>query len=271
MRDEALEIAAGTDDPSAKLNLLREYIQACVLRSLHESEAFSAMAFVGGTALRFLENLPRFSEDLDFSLETPQAYDPERWLVKVRRDLELAGFEARVTLNRRKTVNVSWIRVAGLMKAAGLSDLAEQNVSIKLEVDTRPPAGAEVLRTVVTRHVPFVLCHYGLSSLMAGKIHALLTRAYPKGRDWFDLVWYRSRRPPTEPNVRLLQNALDQTQGEGQLEASAWGSLLRGRLEQLDPKELARDVSVFLERGADRSLLTRPNLEAVLRDVSAVG
>jgi len=266
LKDEALALVAAIDDPARKLNLLREYVQAFVLRSLHESEAFSSLAFVGGTALRFLENLPRFSEDLDFSLEQPKLYAPERWLAKVRRELQLAGFDSRVTFNSRKTVNVSWIRIAGLPRDAGLSKRPEQNLSIKLEIDTRPPAGAEVLRTVVTRHMTFVLCHYTLSSLMAAKLHALLTRPYAKGRDWFDLIWYRGRRPPTEPNLGLLQSALDQTRGTGRVAANRWRAHLQDRLTRTDVAELARDVRAFLERPADRTLLTRENLQAILRD-----
>ena len=266
MRDEALALVADVADPARKLNLLREYMQAFVLRSLHESEAFSSIAFVGGTALRFLENLPRFSEDLDFSLIEPGEYAPHRWLTKVRRDLALAGFECRVTFNDRKTVHVSWVRIASLLKQAGLTERPEQKLSVKLEIDTRPPAGPEVLRTVVLRHMTFALCHYALSSQMAGKLHALITRPYPKGRDWYDLTWYRAHRPPTEPNLELLQNALDQTEGAGRVAATRWQGHLEEKLAHLDVGELARDVNAFLERAADRHLLTRENLEAVLRE-----
>lgn len=92
MKEQALEIVANIADPGEKLNRLREYLQAFALRSLHESEAFQCLSFVGGTALRFLYNLPRFSEDLDFSLEKAQNYVPEKWLSKLRRDLEFSGF-----------------------------------------------------------------------------------------------------------------------------------------------------------------------------------
>ena len=61
MKDEALALARAVADPAQKLNVLREYIQAVTLRSLHESEAFVQLAFVGGTALRFVHRLPRFS------------------------------------------------------------------------------------------------------------------------------------------------------------------------------------------------------------------
>ena len=265
MRDAALALADTVDDPARKLNLLREYVQAFVLRSLHESEAFTSLAFVGGTALRFLENLPRFSEDLDFSVVSPGAYDPEGWLAKVRRDLQFAGFDCRVTLNRRKTVNASWIRIAGLLKDARLSDRREQNLSIKLDIDTRPPLGGQTRRTVIARHLTFVVCHHTLESLMAGKVHALLARPYAKGRDWFDLVWYRAHRPPIRPDLELLQSALDQTLGPGASDAARWRRLIEDKLADLDIASLAADVRPFLERPADRDLLTLPNLKSVLR------
>ncbi|MDD5310056.1 MAG: nucleotidyl transferase AbiEii/AbiGii toxin family protein [Deltaproteobacteria bacterium] len=264
MRDAALALVAGIDDPSRRLNLLREYVQAFALRSLHESEAFAAVAFVGGTALRFLENIPRFSENLDLSVIDEGRYAPERWLGKLRRDLELAGFDCGVTLNRRRTVHVGWLRVAGLLAAAGLAQREEHKLAVKIEIDTRPPAGADVVRTVVHRHLTFALAHYAPSSLMAGKVHALITRPYPKGRDWYDLLWFLAHRPPLSPKLDLLQNALDQTRGEGRLDAARWRDHLLDKLEDLDVAALARELRVFLERPADSDLLTRENLRAVL-------
>ena len=139
-------------------------------------------------------------------------------------------------------MQVAWVRTAHLLAEAGLSGHVRQNLSVKVEIDTRPPAGAAIRRTLVTRHFTFVISHYDLPSLMAGKLHALLTRGYPKGRDWYDLIWYRSRRPPVEPNVQFLQNALDQTQGAGRYRAADWRTLLAARLAGLDTRELARDV-----------------------------
>ena len=114
VKEEALSLVRDVHDPGRRLNLLREYVQACVLRSLHESEAFLSLSFVGGSALRFLFSLPRFSEDLDFSLEREKAYAGTRWMQKVKRDMSLAGFDVLLNWNDRKTVHVAWIRVGGL-------------------------------------------------------------------------------------------------------------------------------------------------------------
>ena len=264
MKEEALALVQDLSDPAQRLNSLREYLQACVMRSLHESEAFLCMSFVGGTALRFLFDLPRFSEDLDFSLEVPEGYEPKKWMGKVKRDMTLAGFDVALRWNDRKTVHTGWIRIASLMKEIGLGAMEEQKLSIKLEVDTEPPGGATTHTDLVNRHMIFSLLHHDLPSLMAGKIHALLTRKYPKGRDWYDLVWYRARRPAVEPNLVLLQHALDQTQGKGEVPALDWAELLRERLQEIDTQGLVKDVAPFLERPHEAELLTAENLRSVL-------
>lgn len=265
MKESALSIARSAMDPAERLNLLREYVQAMTLRTLHECEAFVQLSFVGGTALRFLYGLPRFSEDLDFSLEVHDDYSPEAWMKKVKTNLSLAGFDATVSLNDRAVVHKAWVKISGLLHEAGLSGMPDQKLSIKLEVDTRPPPGAETQRSIVTRHAVLAIQHHTLGSLMAGKVHALLTRKYSKGRDWYDLVWYRGHRPPQEPNLTLLQNALDQTHGRGVVVASEWRELLTERLGTLRMGQLVEDVQPFLERSVDAAhLLTTVNLHSAI-------
>ncbi len=155
-------------------------------------------------------------------------------MTKVKRDLTLAGFEAEVTWNDRKTVQSGWVRLGGILHDAGLSGRADQKLSIKIEIDTRPPAGGSCERKVLTRHLTFLVQHYDLPSLLAGKLHAAISRTYAKGRDWYDLVWYLSQRPPISPNLILLQNALDQTRGDASSDALAWRKLVRTRLKSID-------------------------------------
>ncbi|MCF7732999.1 MAG: nucleotidyl transferase AbiEii/AbiGii toxin family protein [Akkermansiaceae bacterium] len=264
MKEEALTLVRGVTEPGVALNRLREYLQTFVLRSFHDSEAFRHLAFVGGTALRLLHGLPRFSEDLDFSLVDAGEYSGAAWMGKVKRDLELAGFLPEVTWNDRKVVHAGWVRVAGILHEAGLASMPGQKLAIKVEIDTRPPTGARCERRIVTRHLTFFLQHYDLPSLLAGKLHAVINRKYAKGRDWYDLVWYLSQRPPVAPNLTLLQNALDQTQDGGRSDAQAWRSLARDRLERSDLGAILADVSPFLERPQDAALLTRENLLGLL-------
>jgi hypothetical protein len=223
------------------------------------------LAFVGGTALRFVHNLPRFSEDLDFSLENDTGYKPEAWMKKLKNDLQLAGFNTAVSWNDRTVVHKSWIKVGGVLKDAGLAAMADQNLSIKLEVDTKPPKGAVSETGIVNRHAMLSLRYYDLPSLMAGKIHALITRKYAKGRDWYDLLWYRGKRPPIDPNVEQLQNAFDQTSGQGVFNAENWKRDVVERLKAIDCDALVNDVKNFLEHPGDSALLTEQNILSVLK------
>jgi hypothetical protein len=261
MKEGALRVVREIDDPSLKMNLLREYIQAFTLRSMHESKAFQCLSFVGGTALRLLHGLPRFSEDLDFSLENADGYDPKTWLKKIKRDLIFAGFNATVTWNDRKIVHTGWLSIAELMGAAGLTDIPEQMISIKVEIDTEPPRGAILESSIINRHMIFALQHHNLPSLLAGKIHALCTRKYLKGFDWYDMVCYGARRPIVKPNIKLLGNALARSGKEAISKAEQWNKYLIARLDKIDQKKLVKDIEPFLEEPKEINLLTKENLK----------
>ncbi len=261
MKTEALTLVQAIADPTERLNTLREYIQALILRSLHESQAFTSLAFVGGTALRFLYHLPRFSEDLDFSLESNNTYRPILWMQKVKRDLHYQGYDITISWNDKSAVNVAWIGIAQMMKEAGLSGHSEEKLSVKIEIDTNPPKGAVCRSVLVNRHTLFAVRHYDLPSLMAGKLNALCTRPFCKGRDWYDLVWYRSQRPPVEPNLELLGNALGQ---HGILFDGDWRTLLLNRIARMDFEAIRKDVTPFLESHKDAELLRPEYIIALL-------
>lgn len=256
MKDRALQLVREAPSERRK-NVLREYLQAHILFSLQAGRAFEQLAFVGGTALRFLYGLRRYSEDLDFSLEQPKAYDFQRLLNRVESDLTKAGFEITMHPHEGTPVHSAFVRFPGLLSECGLSPHPTQKLSIKIEVDTSPPAGATLQTTVINRHFLVALQHHDLPSLMAGKLHALLSRSYAKGRDIYDLLWYLSRSEPTSPNILLLRNALIQTQWSGgQVTVETWKSVIELRLRELDFAEIVTDVAPFLESPKERTLLT---------------
>ena len=100
---------------------------------------------------------------------------------------------------------------------------------------------------------------------MAGKLHALITRQYSKGRDWYDFVWYRAQRPQPQPNLVLLQNALDQTQGASVFDSGKWEGYVRDKIATLNIGKIREDVQPFLERQEDAALITRENLESLVK------
>lgn len=254
----------GAPTPIQARNVVREYLQARILGILQQAGAMVPLAFHGGTALRFLYAMPRYSEDLDFALEHSQAaYDFRDYLHAIQRDLTAETYEVTVKLNDRKVVHSAFIRFPGLLYALDLSPHPTEVLAVKVEVDTRPPAGAGLATTVTRRHVLLHLQHHDRASLLAGKLHALLQRSYVKGRDLYDLVWYLSDPDWPSPNLILLNNALQQTGWTGDtLTASNWHTVVRTYIAGLPWAQVAADVRPFLERKADIEILTQ---ETVLK------
>lgn len=76
---------------------LREIIQEIALAGLQRSGFFEKAAFYGGTALRIFHKLPRFSEDLDFSLLTKDPdFSLQPYLDGMTREFEALGIEITV-------------------------------------------------------------------------------------------------------------------------------------------------------------------------------
>ena len=160
---------------------------------------------------------------------------------------------------------MGWVRIADVLNEVELSPLPEQKLSVKVEIDTSPTAGATTENRVVNRHFLIAFRHHDLPSLMAGKVHALVARSYPKGRDWYDLLWYGSQSPSVEPNHRLLQAALDQTEGSGKHDATRWREMVQSILGWLDVLAIRNDVAPFLEQRSEADLLTEEHLRKVLQ------
>jgi predicted nucleotidyltransferase component of viral defense system len=264
MRDIALQTAASSAHP---LHALREYLQNELLGLLAETGAAKSLYFVGGTALRFLYRIPRFSEDLDFCAAPGRRHSSfGAEMEKIGAKLELEGYEVGVHVNDDRIVQRAEFRFSGLLSALRLAARAGQKLSIAVEVDVRPPAGWSGERTIVNIFRPILVQHYDLRSLFTTKIAALLTRPYSKGRDFYDLFWYLSRWSDLSPAQTLLKNALAQKPGAFALFApEAWRAALESVVATVNWTTIVRDVAPFLERADDIRIFTRENLLRLLR------
>jgi hypothetical protein len=266
MKEYLAELVRHAPTPVQGRNIAREYLQARLLAALQRAGTMIPLAFHGGTALRFLYGHGHYSEDLDFALEGDrQRYDFRGYLQVIRSELTPEGYRVELKVNDRKAVHSAFIRFPGLLYDLGLSGQRSEVLAVKLEVDTHPPVGAGLATTVVRRYVVLQLQHHDQASLLAGKLHAILQRSYPKGRDIYDLLWVLSDPAWPPPNLVLLNNALAQTGWQGgALTEANWRGLVRARLRLLDWNAILADVRPFVEPGFDLSLLTLANLERVL-------
>jgi predicted nucleotidyltransferase component of viral defense system len=247
--------------------IVREYLQARALEFLQENAAFVNWAFVGGTALRFLYSLPRFSEYLDFSTTGPSTEDNfAEHMKKIKSRFLAENYEVTVKAKTAKTVRSAFIKFPGLLYELSLSPLSSEVISIKVEIDSNPPIGAKMETSIIRKYCLLNLQHYDKGSLLAGKLHALSARKYTKGRDVFDLMWYLSDRTWPEPNLALLNNVLKQTAWTGpQLTDENWRQQIALRVSEFDWNKVLADVKPFVEKESDLRMLTQENLMKLLR------
>lgn len=264
MKDYLRQQIASIDNNNLARCIVREYLQARLLECMQDSGAFATWAFVGGTAFRFLYGMPRFSEDLDFSLVRPGTdVRFEEIMKKTRSVFEREDYTVAIKAKYEKTVQHAFFKFEGLLFELGLSPHRSETVSIKVEIDTNPPDGAGTETSVIRRHVLLNLLQYDKPSLLAGKLHALLAREYVKGRDVYDLVWYLSDRTWPPPNVTLLNNALQQTGWQGpEITLDNWKQRTSVRVKNFNWKRITDDVRPFLEKQHDLDVL---NEQTVLK------
>lgn len=266
MKEELRSIVGRAPSTMSGMNLAREYLQSRILLLMQEEGAMIPLAFCGGTALRFLYGLPRFSEYLDFSMEKDMEDDGLVSLMdRLRRGMVRQGYDTGMKSRRVSAVESYLIRFPGLPYEMGLAAWQSQVLSIKVEVDTNPPEGAVLEVSIVRKFSIMRLQHHDRASLLAGKLHAVLTRSYPKGRDYYDLLWYLTAEGWPGPNMNLLRNALRQTGcGDEELESMDLRSMLEEIFRTVDWAAVRRDIEPFLEQPSEVEYLNEKDMTGLL-------
>ncbi|MBD3839637.1 MAG: nucleotidyl transferase AbiEii/AbiGii toxin family protein [Epsilonproteobacteria bacterium] len=255
------------DDP---YEALREILQEIVLYALSDAGFFNHAVFYGGTALRILYGLPRFSEDLDFSLIKPDSsFDLSKYEKAVVGTLKTYGFEAQIEtkIKNHSAVQSAFIKgntIKHLLAINAPEDIvksfnAGKLLKIKFEVDTQPPLNFEEEQKLHLTPAPFMVRSMKPSSLFAGKLHAVLCRGWqnrPKGRDWYDMVWYVQNGYAVDLvhlATRLTQSCKALADTEVELPADIVlytpeliASFLQKRVDALDINLAKQDVRRFI-------------------------
>lgn len=198
-----------------KENAIKELTQEIALLSLSRINFFKVAEFHGGTALRVLYSLRRFSEDLDFALLKPDSnFNFNYYLDRMAEEFNSFGYQIEIKDRSRvdETVKKAFLKDKSIGKLLSLTyplhDKNTRKIRIKLEIDSNPPEGASTELKYLDFPLPFSILTKDIPSSFSGKIHALLCRNYIKGRDWYDFSWYIARR--SDVNFNLLEHAIYQ-------------------------------------------------------------
>lgn len=230
---------------------LREVMQEIALAGLNRGGFFNTAAFYGGTCLRIFHGLPRFSEDLDFSLLAPNtAFTLEPYFDAMRSEFASFGFEVSITAHAKSFESA--VVSAFVKQGTSIYDVqvrGQRILKIKFEVDTDPPMGFTTEERLLVQPYSFYAKCYALPDLYAGKMHALLFRKWKnrvKGRDWFDFEWYVRNAIPLHL-AHLRQRAYQSGDwGDAVMAKADLLHLLQQRVDALDIEQARSDVRPFL-------------------------
>lgn len=241
-------------NPLEEENVLKEIVQEIMLFALWKADFFEVAAFQGGTSLRVLHGLNRFSEDIDFILLEPDSkFSWQPYLEQLTETCKEFGIEPEALDKNQmdRNVRAALIKdnsIANQLNLSFMNTHPEKKLTIKLEIDSNPPEGSSFERSYLDFPVDFEVCHQDVSSNFSLKTHALLCRPYLKGRDWYDFNWYVAQG--VTPNLVLLKNALEQYgpwQGEFLNIDRDWlVNALSEKISSINWKDAADDVERFL-------------------------
>ncbi len=232
-----------------KRNATHEVMQQIALAGLYRGGFFDKAAFYGGTCLRIFHALPRFSEDMDFSLLAPEGgFDLEAYFPAVIEEFAASGRDVEIT-RKAKRVQTK-VESAFLKDTTELYDLkfkTQRDIKIKIEVDTDPPPGFATEQRLSLMPFSFMTRCFVLPDLYAGKMHALLFRQYQnrvKGRDWYDFEWYVRHDVPLD--FAHFQARAKAFNGE-ELSKDEFLERLQAKFAQTDIQAVKRDVMPFVQ------------------------
>ena len=161
MKDYIKEIASKKLTNRENINRVREYLQKYLLYTLYKKKVYQDLVFTGGTALRFIFGLRRFSEDIDFCL-APRAkkYDFHNMLKIIKAEFIASNYKMEIKYSTERNVHNAFLKFAGLLFEYGLNPHRDEKISVKIEIDTNPPSGG---REDVTLYNSL----YGISKFMS--------------------------------------------------------------------------------------------------------
>ena len=231
-----------------KRNAIFEVNQQVILAGLYNGGFFNEAAFYGGTCLRIFHGLQRFSEDMDFSLLAPnENFDFTQYFQPIIDQFALVGREVEIRKKDKK--NFGKVESAFLKDNTDVYDITfqtEKSVKIKIEVDTQPPLKFKTEQKLLLLPQSFMTRCFTLPTLFAGKMHALVYRAWKnrvKGRDWYDFEWYVRHNIPLD-FTHLSERALQFNQEE--LDKETFLQKLNERLATADINQVKADVLPFV-------------------------
>jgi predicted nucleotidyltransferase component of viral defense system len=247
------------------LKAKREIIQYIALSGLSRSDFFSKASYYGGTALRMLYGLPRFSEDIDFSLNySDPNFSLKEYFPFIEKESILHDLEVELSIKEKiqpNDVESAFLKDNTEWNIISVHEKFSPTIKIKIEIDRNPPLFFETEPKLIIRPFSFYINTFKESYLFAGKMHAFLFREWKtrvKGRDWFDLEWYIKRGTPL--NLRHLQERAVQSNHLNKdiiLDRELLSKIIVEKISNTDLNMALIDIERFIQNPSDLDIWSK--------------
>ena len=236
-------------------NAIHEVMQQIALAGLARGGFFQKAAFYGGTCLRLLHDMHRFSDDMDFSLLEPDRdFHFEDYFPAVVEEFKLAGKDVEIKMKHKE--QPSAIESAFLKESSDVFDIGfttEKRQKVKIEVDIDPPPKFSTEMCVLNEPRSCIVRAYTLPDLFAGKVSAALFRKWKhriKGRDWYDVAWYIAKRVPLDL-AHLVERAKESAPEADVSTPEKVIAAFNARIDSIDFENARVDVEPYVMDKAD--------------------
>lgn len=182
-------------------HIIKEYVELLALEWISRSIYAEKLIFIGGTNLRLIQGIDRFSEDLDFDCKNMNETEFVSMTDGLIRYLQLQGLEAiakdkegsKLQAYRR---NVYFPELLFNLQVTGHR---EERFLMKIEVQDQGIMYPREMATIQRLGFYFPVAAPPLPVLLSMKLSALLARQ--KGRDFYDTIFLWQR---TQPDYAFL-------------------------------------------------------------------
>lgn len=250
--DEMVEQYHPQND-AERTSVQREVMQKMALAGMNRGGFFDHAAFYGGTCLRIFHGLKRYSEDMDFSLtEKNDQIHIENYFQAIVDEFKTVGMPVEIVKKDKKSFGR--VESAFLKEDTEAYDIKFQTrkmMKVKIELDTNPPLCFSTEQRLVMQPYSFTVRCFTLPDLYAGKMHALVYRAWQrriKGRDWYDFEWYVRNRVPLD--FKHLQERIREFSGN-EVSKEEFMTTLREKLANADINLAKQDVLSYIENNRE--------------------
>ena len=235
--------------------LLREYLQYLILEIIFSSNISNKLSFLGGTCLRIVHGIKRFSEDLDFDNKELTSQEFISLAKTIAVELRRQGFDVETSVSERKAIHCH-VRFSNILFENELSNIKSEKIDIQIDTFDQGYVYESELYLLNKFNVFKQIRVTPKEIILSQKLWTITQRNRAKGRDFYDIIYLLQN---TKPDIGFLTLKFRVSNWD-----EAREKILEG-IEGIDLDSMVKDVLPFLtnNKEGDKIKLFRDYLKQI--------